>query len=76
MNESYINWPNYYDLYIEVVVECVTYILFVSSNEPTDLLLNCVAVLFLAEMDEFLGIFIHSLITISVIREYVLLELK
>lgn len=60
MNDSYIYLPYFYDMFIRVLVEVITYILFVSSSAITDLLLNCVAVTFLTDLDEFFGNIIQS----------------
>jgi len=41
------------------------------GSKPHDLLINCAAVAFISDIDEFLSFFIQKGITISIIREYI-----
>ena len=67
--------PYYYDLFVLLLIQIITYILFVSSETSVDILLNCVAVAFLAEMDEFCGDFVNKIVTVSIIRELVFMKI-
>lgn len=69
LETKYKFFPYYYDVIIEIIILFITYILFVSSKSTSDILLNCVALTFISEMDEFLGHWINNYLTISLIRE-------
>ena len=64
-----------YNLCIEFSVSMITYILFVTNSKPSDLLINTMAVTFLTEIDEFLAFTIQKDLTVSIIREYIWLEI-
>ena len=75
-NDSYVKIVVImYNLLIEFTVSIITYILFVSSSNPADLLINTMAVNFITDIDEFLAFTIQKDLTVSIIREYIWSEI-
>ena len=71
MNRSLIYWPHFYDIIIRILIEAVTYILFVSNSDVVELLLNSMGILFLANVDKFFSGLISRRLTVSLLREYI-----
>lgn len=76
MNNNLVFWPYLYDVIIRILVEIVTFILFVSNSDIIHLLLNSLAIFYLNDLDDFFGRLISSRLTISLVREFIFGKIK